>query len=39
VVVTGVYASLIAEGSRIFDIVRSDLTLQGLRFIYQMNKV
>nr|A5FS34.1 RecName: Full=Type III pantothenate kinase; AltName: Full=PanK-III; AltName: Full=Pantothenic acid kinase [Dehalococcoides mccartyi BAV1] len=39
VVATGGYASLIAEGSRIFDIVRSDLTLQGLRFIYQMNKV
>ncbi|AGG07500.1 pantothenate kinase [Dehalococcoides mccartyi] len=39
VVATGGYASLIAEGSRIFDIVRPDLTLQGLRFIYQMNKV
>jgi len=38
VVATGGYAALIAEGSRIFDIVRPDLTLQGLRIIYQMNQ-
>jgi type III pantothenate kinase len=38
VVATGGYASLIAEETSVFDEVNPDLTLIGLRLIYQMNK-
>jgi len=38
VVATGGYAELIAKETSIFDIVNPDLTLIGLRLIYQMNK-
>jgi len=38
VVATGGYASLIAKETTVFDEVNLDLTLIGLRLIYQMNK-
>jgi type III pantothenate kinase len=38
VVATGGYASLIAKETNIFDEVNPDLTLIGLRLIYEMNK-
>jgi len=38
VVATGGYAELIAKETSIIDIVNPDLTLIGLRLIYQMNK-
>jgi len=38
VVATGGYAELIAKETKIIDIVNPDLTLIGLRLIYQMNK-
>jgi type III pantothenate kinase len=38
VVATGGYASLIAEETSVFDEVNPNLTLIGLRLIYQMNK-
>jgi type III pantothenate kinase len=38
VVATGGYASLFAKETKIFDEVNPDLTLIGLRLIYQMNK-
>jgi type III pantothenate kinase len=38
VVATGGYASLIARETSIFDEVNPDLTLIGLRLIYEMNK-
>jgi type III pantothenate kinase len=38
VVATGGYASLIAKETKVFDEVNPDLTLIGLRLIYQMNK-
>jgi type III pantothenate kinase len=38
VVATGGYASLIAKETSIFDEVNPDLTLIGLRLIYEMNK-
>ena len=38
VVATGGYASLIAKETTIFDEVNPNLTLIGLRLIYQMNK-
>ena len=39
VVVTGGYAELIAKETKIIDVVNPDLTLIGLRLIYQMNKI
>jgi type III pantothenate kinase len=38
VVATGGYASLIAGGTKMIDEVNPDITLYGLRLIYQMNK-
>ena len=38
VVATGGYASLIAKETKVFDEVNPDLTLIGLRLIYEMNK-
>jgi type III pantothenate kinase len=38
VIATGGYASLIAKETKVFDEVNPDLTLIGLRLIYQMNK-
>ena len=38
VVATGGYASLIANGTKMIDEVNPDITLVGLRLIYQMNK-
>jgi type III pantothenate kinase len=38
VVATGGYAELIARETAVFDTVATDLTLIGLRLIYQMNK-
>jgi type III pantothenate kinase len=38
VVATGGYAELIARETAVFDTVAPDLTLIGLRLIYQMNK-
>jgi type III pantothenate kinase len=38
VVATGGYASLIAKETNVFDEVNPDLTLIGLRLIYEMNK-
>ena len=39
VVATGGYAELIAKETAVIDTVNLDLTLVGLRLIYQMNKV
>ncbi len=38
VVATGGYAKLIAQETRVIDVVNPDLTLVGLRLIYLMNK-
>lgn len=38
VVATGGYAGLIAEGTKMIDEVNPDITLVGLRLIYQLNK-
>ncbi len=38
VVATGGYAGLIAEGTKMIDEVNPDITLVGLRLIYQMNR-
>jgi len=38
VVATGGYAGLIANGTKMIDEVNPDITLVGLRLIYQMNK-
>ena len=38
VIATGGYASLIAKETKVFDEVNPDLTLIGLRLIYEMNK-
>jgi type III pantothenate kinase len=38
VVATGGYAELIAKGTKVIDEVNPDITLVGLRLIYQMNK-
>jgi type III pantothenate kinase len=38
VVATGGYAELIARGTKVIDKVNPDITLVGLRLIYQMNK-
>jgi type III pantothenate kinase len=38
VVATGGYAGLIAKETRVIDVVNPDLTLIGLRLIYEMNK-
>ncbi len=38
VVATGGYAQLIADGTNMIDEVNPDITLIGLRLIYQMNK-
>jgi type III pantothenate kinase len=39
VVVTGGYSKLFAEKTPVIDVVNPDLTLIGLRLIYQMNRV
>ena len=39
VVATGGYAGLIAGETKVIDQVNPDLTLVGLRLIYEMNKV
>ena len=38
VVATGGYADLIARGTKVIDEINPDITLIGLRLIYQMNK-
>ncbi len=38
VIATGGFAELIAAESRLIDIVNSDLTLEGLRYLYELNK-
>jgi type III pantothenate kinase len=38
VIATGGYASLIAKETKVFDEINPDLTLIGLRLIFQMNK-
>jgi type III pantothenate kinase len=38
VIATGGYASLIAKETKVFDEINPNLTLIGLRLIYQMNK-
>lgn len=38
VIATGGYAGLLAEESKIIDIVNPDLTLVGLKILYNMNK-
>jgi type III pantothenate kinase len=38
VVATGGYAELIARGTKVIDEINPDITLIGLRLIYQMNK-
>jgi type III pantothenate kinase len=38
VIATGGYASLIAKETKVFDEINPDLTLIGLRLIYQMNQ-
>lgn len=38
VVATGGYASLIASGTRLIDKINPDITLIGLKVIYEMNK-
>jgi type III pantothenate kinase len=38
VIATGGYSSLLAEESKIITIVNADLTLIGLRLIYEMNR-
>lgn len=38
VVATGGYAGLIADGTELIDEINPDITLIGLRLIYQMNK-
>jgi len=38
VVATGGYAELIARGTKVIDEINPDITLVGLRLIYQMNK-
>lgn len=38
VVATGGYAGLIAKETKVIDVVNPDLTLIGLRLIYEMNK-
>jgi type III pantothenate kinase len=37
-VATGGYADLIARGTKVIDEINPDITLIGLRLIYQMNK-
>jgi type III pantothenate kinase len=37
VVATGGYSNLLAQETKMIDIVNPDLTLIGLRLIYQMN--
>ncbi len=38
VIATGVYAPLIARETTVFDVVNPNLTLIGLRYIYEMNR-
>ena len=38
VVATGGYAGIIAKATEAIDVVNPDLTLIGLRLIYQLNK-
>jgi type III pantothenate kinase len=38
VVATGGYAELIAKETKVIDVVNPNLTLIGLRLIYEMNK-
>lgn len=38
VVATGGYAELLAKETPVFDVINPDLTLIGLRFIYEMNR-
>jgi type III pantothenate kinase len=37
VVATGGWAQIMAEETSVIDVVDTDLTLTGLRFIYEMN--
>jgi type III pantothenate kinase len=39
VIGTGGYAEIIAKETDVIDVVNPDLTLQGLRLIYEMNRV
>ena len=39
VVATGGYAELLARETPVIEVVNPDLTLVGLRLIYEMNKV
>jgi type III pantothenate kinase len=38
VVATGGLADVVAKEAQAFDVVNADLTLQGLRFIYELNR-
>jgi type III pantothenate kinase len=38
VIGTGGYAEIIAKETDVIDVVNPDLTLQGLRLIYEMNR-
>jgi type III pantothenate kinase len=38
IVATGGYADMIASGTKLIDVVNHDITLIGLKMIYQMNK-
>jgi type III pantothenate kinase len=38
VIGTGGYADIIAKETDVIDVVDQDLTLQGLRMIYDMNR-
>jgi type III pantothenate kinase len=38
VIATGGYAELIAKETSVFDVINPDLTLIGIRFIYEMNR-
>jgi type III pantothenate kinase len=39
VIATGGYAELIAKEAAAIDVVNPDLTLIGLRLVYQMNRM
>jgi type III pantothenate kinase len=39
VVATGGYAELLARETPVIEVINPDLTLIGLRLIYEMNKV
>jgi type III pantothenate kinase len=38
VVATGGLAAVVAKQTQVFDVINTDLTLQGLQFIYDLNR-